>query len=315
MSMTREEFLLRRKTGIGGSDVAAVMGYSKYRNAYDVWLDKTSDDVDLEPNDILDLASYLEEYTAQKYAAITGHKVRRLTKELIHAEYPFLKSNIDREICLDERGVGILECKALSTFNFKKVEMYGLPNDYVAQIQHQFLTGNGVYKWGAFAILNRDNGKLLTFEMLPDVEFQKEIIRICVPYWTECVEKRIQPVIDHAQSDKKELSVPKYDGTITDLTADETLNTLAAQRIDNAALVEEAKALLAQTDAAIMEHLGDLEAVECAGARMYFRSTKRTTIDSIRLKKEKPEIYREFSKVSESARSLKFYKLEANNNF
>ena len=313
--LTREEFLLRRKTGIGGSDVGAIMGLSKFRTAFDVWRDKITDEINLEPNDILDLSSYLEEYTAQKYAAVTGHKVRRLSKELIHAEYPFLKSNIDREICLDERGVGILECKALANYNFKKVEMYGLPNDYVAQIQHQFLTGNGVYKWGAFAILNRDNGKLLTFEMLPDAGFQSEIIRLCVPFWIECVEKRTQPVIDHAQSDKKELSVPKNDGTITDLTADETLNTLAAQRIDNAALVEEAKALLAQTDALIMEHLGDTEAAECRGARMYFRSSRRTTIDSTRLKKEKPEIYKEFSKTSETARTLKFYKLEANNNF
>ena len=312
--ITREEFLLRRKSGIGGSDVGAIMGLSKFRTAFDVWHDKITDEINLEPNDILDLSSYLEEYTAQKYAAVTGHKVRRLSKELIHAEYPFLKSNIDREICLDERGVGILECKALSTFNFKRVEMYGLPAEYAAQIQHQYLTGNGRYTWGAFAILNRDNGKLLTFEIAPDAEFQKEIIRLCVPFWTECVEKRTQPVIDNAAAEKA-IIPPKHDGSITDMSDDETLNSLAAQRTENMALLDEAKALLAQTDALIMEHLGDTEAAECRGARMYYKSSVRTSLDSTRLKKEKPEIYKEFSKTSETARSLKFYKIEANSNF
>ena len=310
-SISREEFLMRRKSGIGGSDVGAIMGLSKFRTAFDVWHDKVSSEINLEPNDVLDLSSYLEEYTAQKYAAVTGHKVRRLTKELSHSEYPFLKSNIDREICLDDRGVGILECKALSTFNFKRVEMYGLPEEYAAQIQHQFLTGNCKYSWGAFAILNRDNGRLLTFEVMPDAEFQKEIIRICVPFWTECVLKGVQPVAEVAT--EKAIIPPKYDGSITDLSGDETLNTLAAQRTENMALLDEAKALLAQTDALIMEHLGETEAAECRGARMYYKSSVRTTIDSTRLKKEKPEIYKEFSRTTESCRSLKFYKLEANN--
>lgn len=312
--LDRAEFLQRRKSGIGGSDVAAVMGVSKYRTPVDIWRDKISDEINLESNDILDLASYLEEYTAQRYAAVTGHKVRRLTKELIHKDFPFLKSNIDREICLDKRGVGILECKALSNFNFRKVEMYGLPDDYTAQIQHQFLTGNGVYKWGAFAIINRDNGKLLTFEILPDLEFHKEIIRICVPFWTECVEKRIQPVADMAEMGKVSIA-PAYTGAVVDLTGDAELNELTAQRIENAALVDEAKALLQQTDALIAEKLADYEAVECKGARIYYKSSIRTTIDSTRLKKERPEIYKEFSKTSETSRSLKFYQLDNRANF
>jgi predicted phage-related endonuclease len=59
--LTREEFLIRRKSGIGGSDVGAIMGLSKFRTAFDVWHDKITDEINLEPNDILDLSSYLEE--------------------------------------------------------------------------------------------------------------------------------------------------------------------------------------------------------------------------------------------------------------
>lgn len=309
--LDRMEFLQRRKSGIGGSDVAAIMGLSKYRTAYDVWKDKTSDVIEESTSSVLKIASYLEQYAAQEYEAATGYKVRRWNEELINIEYPFLKGNIDRQICLDKkRGVGILECKALSTYNFRNVKMHGLPADYICQIQHYFLCGNGIYTWGAFAIINRDTGELLTFEVMPDKKFMQSIIEICVPFWTECVEKNVPPVMQTAEDCKVSVA-PACNGIITDLTSDSELNELAQQRIENAALLDEAKALLAQTDALIAEKLADYEAVECRGARIYYKSSVRTSVDSARLKKEKPEIYKEFSKTTESARSLRFYPVEA----
>lgn len=303
----RKEFLLRRKSGIGGSDVAAIMGVSKYRTAYDVWRDKVTDEIREEQSSVLKIASYLEDYAAKEYEAATGRKTRRLNVELVHDTHKFLKGNIDRQILLDrKRGMGILECKALSTYNFRNVKMHGLPADYICQMQHYFLCGNGVYLWGAFAIVNRDSGELLTFEVFPDKQFHEEEIRICVPFWTECVAKNIPPVIESAAENKVSIA-PAYTGIVTDLSDDAELNALAAQRIENAALVDEAKALLAQTDALIAEKLGDYEAVECKGARIYYKSSSRTGIDTDRLKKEKPEIYKEFSKTTESSRSLRFY--------
>ena len=38
----RQEWLQARKLGIGGSDVAAILGLSKYKSPYQLWLDKTS---------------------------------------------------------------------------------------------------------------------------------------------------------------------------------------------------------------------------------------------------------------------------------
>ena len=44
--LTREEWLARRRSGIGGSDVAAVLGLSPWKSPRQVWLDKTTDAVD-----------------------------------------------------------------------------------------------------------------------------------------------------------------------------------------------------------------------------------------------------------------------------
>lgn len=306
--MTRDEFLRRRKTGIGGSDVAAIMGFSKFRTPYDVWKDKTTEEVNEQQSDVLELASFLEEYTAQKYANLKGCKVQRKNSLLIHGEFDFLIGNIDREILLDhERGVGILECKALSTFNFRRVEQYGLPEDYICQIQHYFLTSNGRYKWAAFGILNRDNGKMLTFEVFPDLELMNTIKDVGVQFWNECVLKNIPPA---NQIEHKEVTIPKFDGTISDLTGDNDLKALLSERAENEKIYKEAKSLLEDTDCRIKDHLGEVEAADCGGFRLYYRGSSRTSIDSTRLKKEKPEIYKEYSKTSECARSLKIYERE-----
>ena len=38
---TQADWLALRKSGIGGSDIAAILGFNRYRGAYDVWEDKT----------------------------------------------------------------------------------------------------------------------------------------------------------------------------------------------------------------------------------------------------------------------------------
>lgn len=304
MKISREDFLLRRKSGIGGSDVAAIMGLSKYRTAYDVWLDKTSDTVVEQQSDVLALSSYLEAYTAQKYADLTGFTVKRWNSEIVHPQYKFLKGNIDREIMKSQLGLGVLECKALSNFNFRKVEMYGLPDEYVLQIQHYFLCAGHRYSWGAFAILNRDNGKLLTFNVFPDREIGRSIIKFCVPFWIENVEKHIAP-----KQETAEVNIPKFEGKIADLNDNSELALLLNQRKEMKALCDETKELLDGVETQIKETLGDVEAAECGGFRVYYRGSSRTTLDSSRIKKELPDVFAKYSKVSESNRSLKFYNI------
>ena len=41
MKMARIDWLLDRRKGIGGSDVAAIMGLNKWKSAYQIWLEKT----------------------------------------------------------------------------------------------------------------------------------------------------------------------------------------------------------------------------------------------------------------------------------
>lgn len=79
----RETWLRDRKKGIGGSDVAAVLGLSPWRTPLDVFNDKTAETVDEKPqSDAAHFGTILEDVVADEFARRTGFKVARFTKTL-----------------------------------------------------------------------------------------------------------------------------------------------------------------------------------------------------------------------------------------
>lgn len=307
--LDRMEFLTRRRSGIGGSDVAAILGISKWKSAYEVWKDKTDDSpvVDIQ-SDVLSLASYLEEYTAQKYSVATAYKVRRRNTLLVADDHPFLIGNIDREILGDPRGVGILECKAVSRFFFSRIELYGLPDDYTLQMQHYFHCGNQKYRWGAFAILCRESGRLLYFEVAPDAALYAEVEPKLVEFWgqvetnTPPVESVLPPLPD----------APKYEGKLEDFNADAALAGMLKEYDEVTAMLKDAGDLADSVKQRIADHLQSHEAVECAGRRVFYKSSRRSSFDSKRFKLDHPDDYYKYVKEIETQKSLRIYNINQN---
>ena len=52
--LSREEWLEYRKQGIGGSDVAAILGISKWKSEIEIWITKTS----TEPVEQVDMLNF-----------------------------------------------------------------------------------------------------------------------------------------------------------------------------------------------------------------------------------------------------------------
>ncbi|WP_434361029.1 YqaJ viral recombinase family protein [Parasalinivibrio latis] len=105
-----ERFHMERRLGIGGSDVAAILGISPYRTAYDVWLEKTGrktpDDLSCNPH--VHFGTELEDIVAKEYARRTGQKIQKRRYPYVHKSMPWLRANIDRFIIGADKG---LECK------------------------------------------------------------------------------------------------------------------------------------------------------------------------------------------------------------
>ena len=145
--MDRAEFIARRRSGIGGSDIAAIIGISPWRTPRDIYLDKKGLVEQQEETDAMYWGTTLEDIVAKEYAKRTGRKIQRCNQQLQHPDYPFLIANIDRAV-YDENGKKpvvkgrlvtsrILECKTASQYAAQEWGESGsnqVPEYYKAQV-------------------------------------------------------------------------------------------------------------------------------------------------------------------------------------
>ena len=117
--LPREEWLGVRRQGIGGSDVAAILGMDKRRGPLHVYLDKRGEleeQRDPKLNRAARRGQKLESLVAELFAEETGLAVVDSPGTLQHAEHPHMLVNIDRAVFEHQGGEldgygGVLECK------------------------------------------------------------------------------------------------------------------------------------------------------------------------------------------------------------
>lgn len=133
LDMSRQDWLELRKSGIGGSDAASILGFNKWKSAFQLYIEKTSDFVEEIDNEFIYWGNVLEDVVATEFARRTGKKVRRRNQMLRHDDYPFMTANLDR-VVVGERA--ILECKTTSQYNKEAWEGDNVPAAYICQVQH-----------------------------------------------------------------------------------------------------------------------------------------------------------------------------------
>lgn len=127
--LSHEEWLEWRRKGIGGSDVSAILGLSKWRSPLEVYFDKKGELEPKEENEKMYFGKIMEDIIAQEFEKRTGKKVKRTNYIYQHSECPFMFANIDRVIVGENAG---LECKNTGMFGVENE----IPIDYVCQCQH-----------------------------------------------------------------------------------------------------------------------------------------------------------------------------------
>lgn len=102
-----DDWHCRRMSGIGGSEIAAVMKKNKYKTPHNLWLEKTFKVPPFSGNAATLKGQILEDAVAKFYEEATGNAVEIDTTHYRAEDAPWLVGNIDRKIV----GGGILECK------------------------------------------------------------------------------------------------------------------------------------------------------------------------------------------------------------
>lgn len=120
-NLTEQEWLAYRRQGIGGSDVAAILGISPFRTARDLYDDKLNiaSAVDDTGNWVaLEMGHLLEPLVAQIFTKKTGLEVFQIKKMFQHPQCPFMLADVDYFVRLPNGKIAILEIKT-TNYNAK----------------------------------------------------------------------------------------------------------------------------------------------------------------------------------------------------
>ncbi|VVE33760.1 YqaJ viral recombinase family protein [Pandoraea commovens] len=206
---------------IGGSDVAAILGVSPWRNVVDLWMDKITPRREDGHNAAAKRrGSRLEPYILDMIREEHGLNIVAANERYIDAELPFLAAEIDAEYADGEARENI-EIKTVHPFKSKEWgehETDELPLHYVAQVQHGLgVTGRNTCR--VFALIGDD---LKPYVVQRDDELIRVMRERAAEFWTKYVVPKVQPPIDYEAKnvlDTIKRLYPGSDGTVIDATA------------------------------------------------------------------------------------------------
>lgn len=167
---TREQWLELRKSGIGSSEVATILGLNPFDTPRELWMRKRGIKPAIAENNAMMLGHYLEDAVATMWAEKTGHTIiKRSAIDWIIRDNvrEYLQVSPDRTYWIDSNGKrnmankGILECKTTQ----RAVDPDDLPNHWFVQVQYQLGVAGLSEGYIAWLTQGRDFGyKKITFQ-------------------------------------------------------------------------------------------------------------------------------------------------------
>lgn len=137
-TLSPEEQRLReeRKSGIGGTDVAAIAGLHPYKGAWEVWAERKGIIPEFEGNERTEIGQALEEPIARIYSKREGVLLRRVGECWREKERPFFLGHPDRVLVGRKKGLEI------KTYDGRQADRWSapgepmrIPEEYYCQVQ------------------------------------------------------------------------------------------------------------------------------------------------------------------------------------
>ena len=286
-----EEWLERRKEGIGGSDAAVVCGVSRYKSPVELWMEKTGQLPAQEAGEAAYWGHQLEELVRTEFTKRTGIEVEHRMELLRSDEHPFMQANLDGTGVHPELGPCIFEAKTASAFKAGEWED-GIPDEYFLQVQHYMavtgykgtyiaaLIGGNTFRW---KFISRDEGLIAM------------LVQLEADFWQH-VQNETPPPLDGSNASARFL-------------AERFPNSMSNSRIE---LPNQAEHLIHQYDEAsqqikllterkqeaenlLKEMLGSHETGTTGDHLVTWKNVVQERLDTKTLKAEHPTLYKKYA--------------------
>lgn len=272
-----KQFHELRRTCIGGSDAAAVLGLSEYKTAFDVYCEKRGLVEPTEPTEAMTMGNIMEPLILDQFEKLSGLTFKRHIFGRSES-HPFVGCNFD--------GIGdsfIVEAKNVGNFSAREWGANGtdeIPDRYNLQVQHAMFVA-GVTKGYLMAFLGGNRRGFFEVNYRP--ELMASALEAYDRFWTQ-VKEGIAPEITGADSVKETLArlYPKSSGET--MQADNELEGWMAERWYADKAVKEAEKEKQRLDNLIKSRLANAEAlVGDFGKLLWSERTSAATLDQSRV--------------------------------
>ncbi len=303
LELSTKDVTFNRNQFIGSSEIAAVMGLSRWCTPLKLWAIKTGrlPQPDLSNVEAVEMGTELEQFVADMYSKKTGKAVRKAPKVYQHKKYPFMVTHLDRIVTGTDE---LLECKTCSAFKADEWEGDDIPREYILQVMYSLgITGRKV---GHIACLI--GGQKFVYKQIDfDSEFFEAMVKSARAFW------------EHVQQGTPPAIMPDDDETLKDLysTSSEVMiklypeddaTTQAVQTLeDKIAYLQEIKMHIKNyqdeqksIETTIKDIIKDNLGIETPRYIVTWKSQDTTRFDTKSFKESHEDLYKQFSQTSTS---------------
>jgi putative phage-type endonuclease len=196
------EWLALRRTGIGGSDVGALLGMSKYTSPYELYLDKRGELPQMPRSEALDRAArwgHLHEpLIAAEFSRRYGIKTRRVGL-IRNVDDPWRLANLDRQVAGCPDGPCFLEIKNRSAYKAGEwgpsESDDGVPDTEALQTYH-YLDVTGYGHCHVAVLINGNDDRY--YRINRDPELAKDVREMEWEFWQRVINGDPPPIDDSA---------------------------------------------------------------------------------------------------------------------
>lgn len=281
----REQFLLERKLGIGGSDIAPIMGLSPYSTPLDVYRDKMNPAVIYEEeSEDLKRGARVEKYILQEYSEVNNCALETNLPPFIDPKYPFMRGNVDAKV-VDENVIVEAKSTKCPIANWEK----GIPEYYRTQVAYYAMLTNAER---VDVPVLFSNWQYACFTYWRDLEYEARIRQAVIDFWNNHILAGIPP----APSNPAELQevYPKLE-TAKTIKADSDIRKKVNLWQKISLRRRELEKREEKLKIEIQNFMGDAGILDAGFCKVALKERTATRLDTGALKEAMPELYREYS--------------------
>jgi len=297
----RREWLDWRRRGIGGSDVAGVLGLSPWTTPYAVWASKVTEQPDLEVTDAMEFGKRAEPMLAEWFHDRTGLHVLGEQTWCTHPTMSHRRCTVDGFVAesantaLDD-VLGVAEWKTTSDPADEWAEH--VPDHYATQATWSMAVTDLPRVW--FGVLHLAYGRptFRVYEFARDLDDERFVLDACDAWWVEHVVANVAPAVDGHEATTRALN-STWLTTTGEMQADERLRFAVeqvrwfeAERDSALAGLEEARNELRLL---MGEHDTVVDVVDGKARNLAtWRWQSPTRVDTTRMRAAWPDLVREY---------------------